>query len=313
MKKNFFLYRIFFLFIIVVINGCNKTTGISYLTSFDVSPDGKFIVYSFTNDEHEADLYKAKIDGTNAHLLIREKNYSFFNPKFSADGTKIFFIGNNQKKKESSIWEINEQTDTTKKIFEDVAFITEVISSKYDNILFYIKANDYDSYSPIAPKAKHDFDIYSLKIDSLKSKKISSLNSYGLYDLGEVDENRLILSQRGTENGIFFYDKKSTKKTEKIVTINDKLRNSTGYSKPVILKDGNIICASYFQLVKINLITKLEKTILPTSGYHFRSICYNEKSDRIFFTKRDDTNNIYSVNSNGENLTEVTLSKEIKP
>lgn len=307
MTKKTFFYKIYFLFFLIT--GCGNNKAVSRLTSFDVSSDGNFIVYSFINDENQSELYTAKLDGTDTKLFVSMKDYSFFNPKFSNDGTKVVFVGNNKMSRESSIWEINVDGRSLRKILADKGFISEVIYSEYNENLFYIRANEYDSYSPIVSKARHDFDIYSLVVDSLKGEKISELKAYNLYGLVELNKSKLLIGQRGSdfENGIFFFDKNSNTKLEKIETTNDKLKNSTGYSNPIVVADRNIVCSSYYQLVRIDLATKLEEIILPSTGYHFRKICYNKRLERIFFTKKDDTDNIYSIDKDGENFQEVTL------
>lgn len=308
MLKKIFFYTIYTTVVLCIV-GCAGENIPIHLTSFDISPDGRFIVYSFSDEKDKLNLYKVNLEDKSIQILASEKGYSFFNPKFSKDGKKVIFVGNNQENMESSIWEINEDGDSIKKIVVDKGYISEVTYSKYDKSLFYIKANEYDSYSPIAPKAAHDFDIFSLRIDSIKGKKISNLKSYSLYALEEFSKFKLIVSQRGidSENGIFLFDIKSMD-LEKIETTNDKLRNSTGYSNPNVATDSTIICSSYYQLVIVDLKTKLEKTILPSNGYHFKQIRYNEKLKRIFFTKSDDTDSIYSVDINGEDFKDMILT-----
>lgn len=288
--------------------GCNKDgENMNELSSFDISPNGDFIVYSRIKN-HKSSLYKAKIDGSDIKLLASEEKYSFFNPKITLDGQYVFYIGSNEENMRSSIWKFNFDTGS-RKIFEDVGYISEIIFSRYNNNIFYIKAKEYDSYSPIVSRSFHNFDIYSLSDDTEKTKKISSLNAYGISDLQEFDENKFILSQRGvgSENGIFYYSDNFKTELKKITTTNDTLRNSTGYSNPVVLDNYSLICASYYQLVKIDLNTRLEKTILPSNGYHFKQINYNKKLKKIFFTKRDNTDNLYSIDINGGNFEAIKL------
>jgi len=298
--------------IILIITGCSNHNKVeSHITGFDISPDGKYIVYSFGEDKQSASLYQSQIDGGNPKIIAKDSSYSFFNPKFSKDGNTIIFVGNNEKNKKSSIWEVDKNGLSLKKIFEDSGFISEVIYSDYTKAIYFIKANVYDSYSPIAPKAKHDFDIYALDNNDFKPKKISAMAAYSLASLIEVDKDKILIGVRGDEadSGIFFYHKDS-KKVEKIVTTNDTLTNSTGYLNPVVLDDGNIICASYYELVSIDLKSKLDEMILPSSGYHFRDIRYNKKLHKIFFARQDRTDDIYITDLDGENLKEVTLVKK---
>ena len=304
--KNIFIYC----FYILLFTACkNNIENKPEITNFDISPNGDFIVYSYINSNNISNLYMAKIDGSDINLLVSKNNYSFFCPKITKDGKTIFFIGSDERNMESSIWKFNVSKTSFKKILTEKGFISEITLSKFHNNILYIKADYYKSYSPIAGKRKHDFDIYSMNIDTIQPKKISALNAYTLSNLIELDENKIIIGQRGsdTENGIFFFNKKFIKELKKIETINDTLSHSSGYSNPVAIDSTTLICASYFKLVKINLDTKLEKRILPSNGYHFRQINYNKKLKRIFYIKRDDSNKIYSININGKDYKVVIL------
>ena len=305
------IFHIAFIIVVLFASGCGDDNKITvHLTSFDISPDGRFIVYSFSSDGNKSDLYRVQLVDKSTKVLASEKGYSFSSPKFSEDGSKVIFVGNNIKAMESSIWQIYQNGDSIKRIVVDKGYISEVIYSKYDKRLFYLKANEYKSYSPITPGAMHNFDIYSLGIDSLNVKKISNVKAYSLNSLEEFNKFKLIVSQRGIdiENGIFLFGKNSDSGLERIETKNDELRNSTGYSNPNVVTDTTILCSSYYQLVKIDLENKLEKIILPSNGYHFKEIRYNKRLKGIFFTKSDDTNTIYSVDINGRDFQEIVVT-----
>ena len=66
-------------------------------TSFDISSDGNFTVFSQINNNKKSSIYKSTIDGTNTQLLANKNEYSFFYPKISRNGKTVFFIEKNIK------------------------------------------------------------------------------------------------------------------------------------------------------------------------------------------------------------------------
>jgi hypothetical protein len=66
------------------------------------------------------------------------------------------------------------------------------------------------------------------------------------------------------------------------------------YSNPVILPNNNILCASSYQMVMLDLKTKKEYPVFSSTGYHYNVI--RNVQDVIFYQLNDDTNNIYYFN-----------------
>lgn len=76
----------------------------------------------------------------------------------------------------------------------------------------------------------------------------------------------------------------------------------------VVVDSVNIICSSNYELMRFNTKSKVVKRILESTGSHFKIIRYNEKLGKIFFQKRDDSNNIYSIDINGSNLKKISIN-----
>ena len=150
------------------------------------------------------------------------------------------------------------------------------------NKIYYLQAKTFDSYSPIASKSYHNFDIYSLDLETL-----------------EINKNELLITVRGTssKSGLFLLNINSTNDEQnfnKILIINDTLRNSEMYTNPVILPNGNILSASSYQMVELDLKSKMEYPILPSNGRHYKTI--RNISNMIFYKQTDYTDSIYYFN-----------------
>jgi len=172
-----------------------------------------------------------------------------------------------------------------------------------------LQAQNFDSYSPIAPKSYHNYDIYELDISSSISKKLSNLKSYYMGEIINFGKDSLIVSIQGKteESGLFFMNKNVSKYSlpDKIYIKNDTLRNSTMYRNPVTLSNGNILCASSYQMVELNLKNRLEQPVLPSTGFHYIIIRYS--NDLVYYQQKDDTNNIYYFDLKNKKIKSINL------
>ena len=74
--------------------GKSETLVDSFSTpAFDVSPDGKWIVYARTDDNFNSDIWIAPIDGESEAINISRHPDDEYGPKWSPDGSKIAFYG----------------------------------------------------------------------------------------------------------------------------------------------------------------------------------------------------------------------------
>lgn len=68
--------------------------------------------------------------------------------------------------------------------------ITEAIFSKDSDKVFYLKADVYTNYSPVASKAPHDFDIYMLNSETRNIERLTNMQAYKISSL-TIHENQL--------------------------------------------------------------------------------------------------------------------------
>lgn len=297
------IYLIIGYTIVLSFTGCaqkKQFQDANTLNSFDISPNGKHIVFSYAFNS-KGSLYKANIDGTEVKLLT-DSNSTFFSesPRCSPDGESIVFLRSTPGSLKSSMWLTNINGDNLTQLTDSSNLIMEAVFSKDGQYIYFTRANDYAAYSPIGRKAPH-----SLRLKDNKTSKISNLKAYGLYSISDIG-NQILFNMRGEEEGVFFY-KKDGGRLNKVVTVNDTLTNSTGYSNPLMIDTAKLIAASYYQLVSIDLNSKIEALVLPSNGNHFKVVRYNQINDKLYFTKTDGTNSIYSVNLDGSDLRDIPI------
>lgn len=285
----------------------NKKSYDRELLDFDISSDGKSIIFSWGNNTNSA-IYKSDINGNNSQELFHfHDSLSSYLPRYSPDGNKIVLIRRVPNVKQSSIWVVNTDGKGLKKIVDNKSLNIEAIFSYDGKSLYFTSANEFKNYSPMSRKAAHDFDIYSFDFDSKKIEKISNFNAYNLYHISSINNDDILFSMRDQAEGIFIYQKKLDK-LNKIVVLNDTINHSQTYSNPILVNSDNIICSSYYEMVKIDLKAEKEKVILPSNGSQFKTIKYNPRISKIFFQKRDDRNSIYAINIDGSGLKEIPIS-----
>ncbi|WP_367330295.1 hypothetical protein [Sphingobacterium multivorum] len=302
---------IFPYFLIIILFGCggNHLADINRLIDFDISPNGKDIIFSVLNNG-KSSLFRSDITGRNSKLILSsDEGLSLYNPKISNDGENIIFIGEKKGSLKNSLWTSKIDGSDLRLLIDTTGLKIDFTFSTDNKLIYFTQAQEFAGYSPLAQKAPHKFDIYEYNILNKNISKISNFNEYGIYNISDVDAGRILLSIRGGDNGIFFYLKKQNQ-LHKIVTQNDSLRNSTGYSNPVFIDDKHIVCSSFYQLMLINLENKIEKCILSSTGTQFSEIRFNKATQRVFFKKNDETNDLYSINPDGSDLKKINFDLE---
>lgn len=291
--------KIFYIFLLTLLYSCNQNKKESYLNGFDVSPDMKSIVFSYKRDG----LYSVYTQAINngRPMIVFKGLGNYVNPKYTNDGNTIvsLYYPNTELAPEFHFYDLT-ALKIIKKIKIDPGFVSDYTFST-DNKIFYLQAKIFESYSPIAAKSYHDYDIYELDLITSKSKKLSNLNSYYMGEILNWSKDSLLISIQGepSESGLFFFKTsslRSLKSLKKVVIRNDSLRNSTMYANPVVLSNNNILCSSSYQMVKLDLDTKKEYPILSSTGYHYSTI--RNIRNIVFYQQSDDTNNIYYFDLN---------------
>ncbi|MDR2228487.1 MAG: hypothetical protein LBE39_03365 [Flavobacteriaceae bacterium] len=303
--------KLIYVFLLFSLYSCieNKKKE-SHLNGFDISPDAENIVFSYKKDSLYRIYTKSINDGKKS--VIFEGSGNYVNPKYVNNGKTIvaLYYPYNTLIPEFHFYNLATHK-LSKKIKLGEGFISDYILST-SNKMFYLQAKTFQSYSPIVPKAYHDFDIYELDLVTLEYKRISNLKAYSMQEILNMEGDSLLVSMQGKysdESGLFFVNKVSSMKEEgilnKIWIKNDTLRNSTMYANPVILPNNQILCASSYQMVMLDLKSNKEFPVLPSNGYHYNII--RNVNNLVFYQRSDRTDDIYFFNLKDKNINLIKI------
>lgn len=271
---------------------------------FDISQDGATILFSYKKDSLY-NIYEKNIKSGKLNQILKDSG-NYTSPKF-VDETKfvtIFYKPNSL----SPIFIFFDSKTKIKinQIQVDNGYIADYTFSDKRDKIYFSQAKEFASYSPIAPKNYHNFEIYELNLKSETITQLTNQKFYYLYEIIDFDKENLVFSSKGNSNesGLFFLNK-NNQKISKIIMVNDTLRQSEMYSNPIMWNTNQIISSSSYQLTLLDFKTKKETQILPSHGFHYSQIRrfqneiyykLTDKSEKIFkynfYTKRIDTINL---------------------
>lgn len=299
-----------YLLLSIILYSCGQKKRESHLNGFDISPDIKNIVFSYKKDSLYS-IYIQSLTNGEPHIIFSGSG-NYVNPKYTNDGKTIvsLYYPSKELAPEFHFYDLVNRK-LTKKIKINPGFVSDYTFSS-ENKIFYLQAKTFASYSPIAPKAYHDYDIYELHVITSKSKKLTNLNSYYMSEVLNWKKDSLLVSIQGEPNnsGIFLFDIKSNLEKKislnKIIIKNDTLRNSSMYANPVILSNNDVLCSSSYQMVKLDLKNQKEYPILPSTGYHY-NIIRNVKN-MIFYQQNDNTDSIYYFNLDDKKMNSLNIN-----
>lgn len=158
------------------------------------SPDGNEIVFSAEDEgEKTSHIYKANVDGTGLTALTTSATYDY-GPVFSPDGNHVVF-SSMADGKQGDLWLMRPDGSDKKSITSGPGHDYGPIFSRDGDRIFFIRAEYFGNYSPIAAKSWHEMDIYSVRLDGTNLNKITSLNSYRIGYLSVTSDDSGLIAQ----------------------------------------------------------------------------------------------------------------------
>jgi len=236
---------------------------------------------------------------------------SYFNPKYSQDDRQIVFIEYVKRNATNCRLCIANYDGTEMKyLTKGDEIITEAIFSSNDSLIIFCKANEFDKYSPIGQKQAHNFDIYSVNVFNNEIKKISNLNSYGMYHISEVDSSRYLMHvYAGPDGGMFLFSSSEPNKLRRIVPSNNPRGDASMYYMPSYSKAFNLLAfVAPYEIYIMDLKNQKAKLLFDNKGHsHIEYICYYNKEDRILFLKKGDER-LNSIKADGSGFQVIDVS-----
>ncbi|MEP6676205.1 MAG: DPP IV N-terminal domain-containing protein [Ferruginibacter sp.] len=267
---------------------------------FDISPDNKNIVLSIAAGP-VSNLYSFSLAENKLSQLTKDKNY-YSRPVFSPQGDKIIFLSKDLETGTSDLCCYDLNTKKIKKLTDGKTYVTEAAFMPTGNEILYCGAGTITNYSPLARKAPHEIDLYSISVEAGNSRKLTNFSAYEFsaitpYQKGDTILCKLII--KGVE-GIYLLSLSDSVKT-KIEAINNP-RPQIGesfYGTPALAKNKmQISFTAPYQLYIMNLADKKCEEIWSTLGKDELAMPifskYNGTNENLFFSVLPIVNRQYS-------------------
>ncbi|MGC2110346.1 MAG: hypothetical protein WA655_12570 [Candidatus Korobacteraceae bacterium] len=143
------------------------------------SPDGKFIVFSYSNGD-SCFLYKADLASDKATRLTQTKTGCEASPAYSPDGKLIAFSYASKKSGKANIYLIGGDGTNSRHIVVSDADDTYPIFSPSGSKLYFARSLFFGNYDGINPDRKHDWDIFSADISGSNPTQITTGKFYSM-------------------------------------------------------------------------------------------------------------------------------------
>ena len=262
----------------------NKVVPGNLSPIFDVSPDNENIVISISNGETST-LYIFSLKEDNLAQLTDSKGY-YSRPVYSPKGDKIIFLSKNLREETSQLCSISLDNKEITKLTDGKTYVTEASYMPNGKEIIYCGAGTITNYSPLARKAPHELNSYSISQNGGNSKKLTMFNAYefeGISPNQKGDSLLCKLMAKGAE-GIYMISLSDTGKTKIEAVNNPRPEIEEGfYGTPAFSKDNKQISfTAPYQLYLLNLADKKCMEIWSTFG--------NEEQAMPIFSRFDGTN-----------------------
>ncbi len=157
-------------------SGC-RAGGTTEFGAVTFSPDGKFIVFSYSKDE-SCFLYKANLATGKATRLTQTKAGCEGSPAYSSDGKTIAFSYAPKKSAKANIYLVNSDGTNPRRIIESDADDTYPIFAPNGAKIYFARSLFFGNYDGINPDRKHDWDLFSADSDGNNLKQITAKKFY---------------------------------------------------------------------------------------------------------------------------------------
>ncbi len=336
-NRNIFIFSSIGIFtVVLVIVGLlfNKTedekqNGLTEL--YDVSADGVIAYVINIDGEQQIQLSQHGIEQTATSI---HKDKVVLDVAFTADGSALAYsIINRDVESDllTTIHIIHLETLEEDTLFQKSGMITELaFDPKSEDDLFYLKADTFENYSPIARENPHDFDVYQYNLSNKTHSQLTNWKKYSIDSLQVSASEEAVYFQtfddEDTQSAEEIFDanlrifKLPLAGSEKVSIISDLSKKIDIYDFTVFDDEEKIIYQSVgnpesegtyqYELFEYDAKTKEEIQLTHLKEYTSRPIIYEDHVyfivDKQFAQKHPDYH-LYKMDLHGESMEEVDL------
>ena len=295
---------------VLITSSCdNSTVNKNSLDSFDISNDDSCILFSATNRNNNASVYRISMDGKSLIKIIASTiDSNFYNPRYSNNNKKILFIGSSSNSHYTDIYISNKDGTERQRITKGDEMISEAFFSDDDSKVYFVKSNEYSHSSPVGKDQLHGTDVYSISLKSEIVERVTKLNAYGIFDISSYNlEKILMYIPAQTQGGLILISKNRSNEINRLNPINNPREDLSLAHTPMFSKKYEMLGFIVpYELYLMNIQSKKAKLIVknrdnPVYGFRFFN---NQKC--ILYINENDTN-FYVVNFEGSELKRIPI------
>ena len=267
---------------------------------FDISPDNNNLVLAIS-DGHNSNLYLYSLADNKLTQLTNDKGY-YSRPVFSPQGDQIIFLSKGLEAETSDLCSFDLNSKKITKLTDGKTYVTEAAFMPRGNEVIYCGAGTITNYSPLARKAPHDIDLYSIGINGGAPIKLTNFSAYEFSAITPNKKGDTLLCKliiKGVE-GIYLVSLSDTVKIK--IEAENNPRPQIGesfYGTPAYAKNNTQISfTAPYQLYIMNLNDKKCSEIWSTFGKDEQAMPIFSKFDgtdqKVFFSVLPIVNRQYS-------------------
>ena len=312
-------HSIHFLIFILVFTSCLSQRQVDrnnvFRPEFDISKDNRKFVCSYY-ENNKAGIYEIDVTSKEKVKLSDNSKLSLIKPIYSPDNEKIACISESVSDDlKSKICLIDKSSKAIIDLTSDSLLILECVFSPSGDEIYFSGSKYFGNYSPVARKAPHDIDIYSVSIDRKRVRQITNFESYNLHGLSISNTGDSLLFQLDskTKNGLVLMSINDNG-IKQIIAKNDLRaeKNLTPYEYylPVLSKDNlRIAFSEPYELYIMERQTGVTKRIFRNEPVLVNAAYFKffNNYNYLMLTFPNDNDN---KNSSGENFGFYTLNPE---
>lgn len=312
-----------------------KINGLAAI--FDVSNQGKLAYVSY--DAGNPEIYVLQNDVEQLAVSLPSPN-EILDIAFSSDDSQLYYTVTERIEDSdilsSSLYMLDTRSFDTKEIFEIDGLTLDITFDPKDNQkLFYLRANTFENYSPIARAYPHGFDVYSFHLETKEHVQHTHLDKYEMASLqvSHVDEKVYVRmnDDMSAETAEESFETKQKifeiplENPQTMNTVSNPARDIDIFDFTLIPNEEKLIFQSIsnaatgenyqYDLYYYDWDKNEEKRLTDLTSYASRPV-FSPSEKLVYFIVDDNFtkgkksyNKLYKMDLTGENIQEIELGK----
>lgn len=202
-------------------------------------------------------------------------------------------------------------------------YMTEAAFSPDGKSLYFLKADTYKNYSPIASERPHEFDVYRMNLETKETEQITFEQGYDMSSLAVTPDGKQLMFRTYREHDQLVFHSMEDGNEKSIVPKGDFASKAPMISSPTLSPDGQYVVFTdvatkdengtfVYEAFRMDLETKQAEQL--TSFYeHVTHPVFFHNKDKLMvtvdknFAGRNPEYSYWQINTDGEERERVTI------